>query len=162
MSSPYSPAPTGPSKGPGPIRFKTPYRAGICDSSKAKCNLSLWHRPREASPISKEPRQDGVYLCADERRSQSGDPHFAGVSGRRGRNRTRNPRFWRAVLCQLSYTPIGLTLSPGAPRACGSGDSTSQVPDALEYFCDSSRSCTSVPCTQCRPTKRRCGLPSSA
>ena len=25
--------------------------------------------------------------------------------GRRGETRTRNPRFWRPVLCQLSYTP---------------------------------------------------------
>ncbi len=26
-------------------------------------------------------------------------------TGRTGRNRTRNPRFWRPVLCQLSYCP---------------------------------------------------------
>src|SRR4030042_716715 len=34
------------------------------------------------------------------------------ISGRPGRNRTHNPRFWRAVLCQLSYWPV----SPRAGR----------------------------------------------
>jgi hypothetical protein len=27
------------------------------------------------------------------------------TTNRGGRNRTRNPRFWKPVLCQLSYTP---------------------------------------------------------
>src|SRR5258706_11007657 len=29
-----------------------------------------------------------------------------GRVGRRDRNRTCNPRFWRPVLCQLSYSPV--------------------------------------------------------
>ena len=30
-----------------------------------------------------------------------------GEIGRGDRNRTCNPRFWRPVLCQLSYSPAG-------------------------------------------------------
>ena len=30
----------------------------------------------------------------------------SGIIGRRGGTRTRNPRFWRPVLYQLSYTPV--------------------------------------------------------
>src|SRR3981081_4317055 len=34
------------------------------------------------------------------------------LAGRSGRARTCDPRFWRPVLYQLSYTPVGLALPP--------------------------------------------------
>ena len=38
------------------------------------------------------------------------------ADGRRGGTRTRNPRFWRPVLCQLSYTPKALSFAASRAR----------------------------------------------
>ena len=40
--------------------------------------------------------------------------------GRGGRTRTRDPRFWRPVLYQLSYTPVHLTIIPHSFYFCKS------------------------------------------
>src|SRR6476660_7279103 len=46
--------------------------------------------------------------------------------GRGDRTRTYNHRFWRPVLCQLSYAPVSgpATWLPGAACAAAPGDST--------------------------------------
>ena len=95
-------------------------------------------------------------------------PHHAALllSGRRGRNRTRNPRFWRPVLCQielLAYihgrskkidrhlTPPLVNAFRGAVCAAGSEGNISSVQFARNHFAGFSLWCNSVPCTQCIP-----------
>ena len=50
------------------------------------------------------------YVSTRKRLTGSNRPGIQGgcseLNGRGGGNRTRNPRFWRPVLCQLSYTPM--------------------------------------------------------
>src|SRR5437867_3682076 len=49
-------------------------------------------------------------------------------AGRPGGNRTPNPRFWRPVLCQLSYWPSRLTRVGTGAWGLGAGTTQPPVP----------------------------------
>ena len=90
--------------------------------------------------------------------------HSQQIRGRRGRNRTRNLRFWRPLLCQLSYSPAmydqpampvhhgyHATLSLDAAYGHGIGDNTSLALTALDRFADSFASYSFAPCSLRKP-----------
>src|SRR5262249_36900917 len=74
-----------------------------------------------------------------------GERRWAKV-GRPGGNRTPNPRFWRPVLCQLSYWPTSI---PCDPCASGRSGSTSRTPAAPSSSSCSSSCCNCAACTPC-------------
>ena len=47
------------------------------------------------------------YVLPDQPKVKVGGGKIKGLAGRSGRARTCDPRFWRPVLYQLSYTPNG-------------------------------------------------------
>src|SRR5882724_7854156 len=64
------------------------------------------------------PAAGAAMYCARRQRSRHGGNRGHGLvdfSGRSGRARTCDPRFWRPVLYQLSYTPTG-TCVTAVPR----------------------------------------------
>src|ERR1043165_3866137 len=90
--------------------------------------------------------------------------NLGGVGRPRG-TRTPNLRFWRPLLCQLSYWPAiaakackstplatyspSLTWSPGEPCACGRNGRTSSVPTSPSSSSYSWSSSSSDVCTRC-------------
>src|SRR4030042_6828290 len=66
-----------------------------------------------AIPALLTPRTPRWWTIPSGRRSVPDRP------GRPGRNRTHNPRFWRAVLYQLSYWPVCAGRSAGAAYSFG-------------------------------------------
>ncbi len=87
----------------------------------------------------------------------SASPHSTrtGSSGRAGRNRTRNLRFWRPLLYQLSYDPMharakrAVTAFPGEADGSGNERKTFLARDEPDHCGDSFRSCSSAPGTPC-------------
>ncbi len=65
------------------------WEASVLPLNYARLSPALPRKPRLPARALTRPRT---------KRPSAGD-------GRRGETRTRNPRFWRPVLCQLSYTP---------------------------------------------------------
>ena len=69
-----------------------------------------------AGPVKSRRQIGPPGLAQAPNRQFSGlEPGFSGRNGRSGEARTPNPRFWRPVLYQLSYTPSGRLYSEPFP-----------------------------------------------
>jgi hypothetical protein len=104
-------------------------------SPTSGCSGRSWARssPRVVSPVNGRPRISGAFLY------------------RGGRTRTCNPRFWRPVLCQLSYAPRGCANdSIGGPFVVWSPAGTALV-RALASRCGSSAAKTGARRALSRP-----------